>query len=96
MSINLFLGAHDQANLPQDFQVLFALFRVSDEGNAGVWKENWLSTVNARQNVAQNPQQGWHASPVLHRHHHCVHGHYFSAGGHAQDEVTEDGQHVCQ
>ena len=54
----LYLGAHDIATLPNDFQVLFALSRISDDGNAGVWKENWLASVNAAQNRAQNPQNG--------------------------------------
>jgi len=55
----LYLGAHDIANLTQYFQVLFALSRISDEGNAGVWKENWISTVDTVQNRRNNPQQGY-------------------------------------
>ena len=58
-SITLYLGAHDIANLPNDFQVLFTLSCISDDGNAGVWKENWLALVNAAQNRAQNPQNGY-------------------------------------
>jgi len=42
-SVRSFLDAHDRANLPDEFQVLFALSRVSDEGAVGVWKENWLN-----------------------------------------------------
>jgi len=41
--VRSFLDAHDRANLPDEFQVLFALSRVSDEGAVGVWKENWLN-----------------------------------------------------
>jgi len=44
MSVRSFLDAHDRTNLPDEFQVLFALSRVSDEGAVGVWKENWLNT----------------------------------------------------
>ena len=55
----LYLGAHDITTLPNDFQVLFALSRISDNGNAGVWKENWLASVNAAQNCAQNLQNGY-------------------------------------
>ena len=39
-----FLDAHDRANLPDEFQVLFALSRVSDEGPvrlSAVW--SWTS-----------------------------------------------------
>ena len=55
----LYLGAHDIATLPNDFQVLFALSRISDDRNAGVWKENWLASVSIAQNRVQNPQQGY-------------------------------------
>ena len=55
----LYLGAHDIATLPNDFQVLFTLSRISDDRNAGVWKENWLASVNVAQNRAQNSQQGY-------------------------------------
>ena len=58
-AIMLYLGAHDIATLPNDFQVLFALSRISDDGNTGVWKENWLASVNVAQNRAQNPQAGY-------------------------------------
>ena len=58
-TITLYLGAHDIATLPNDFQVLFALSHISDDSNAGVWKENWLASVNAAQNRAQNPQNGY-------------------------------------
>ncbi len=43
-SIRLYLEAHDVANLTDNFQVLFALSRVMDEGPAGVWKENWINS----------------------------------------------------
>jgi len=41
--VRSFLDAHNRANLPDEFQVLFALSQVLDEGAVGVWKENWLT-----------------------------------------------------
>src|SRR6266571_1637892 len=40
----MYLEAHDVANLSNDFQVLFALFHIADEGPAGTWKENWITS----------------------------------------------------
>ena len=40
----MYLEAHDVANLSNDFQVLFALSCVVDEGPAGIWKENWITS----------------------------------------------------
>ena len=54
-AIMLYLGVHNIMTLPNDFQVLFALSHISNDGNAGVWKENWLALVNVAQNQAQNP-----------------------------------------
>src|SRR5438445_7771032 len=39
----MYLEAHDVANFSNDFQVLFALSCIVDEGPAGTWKENWIS-----------------------------------------------------
>src|SRR6266571_2170349 len=38
----MYLEAHDIANISNNFQVLFALSRVADEGPTGTWKENWI------------------------------------------------------
>ena len=56
-AIMLYLEAHDIATLLDNFQVLFTLSCISDDGNAGVWKENWLDSVNVVQNQVQNLQQ---------------------------------------
>ena len=41
MAIKLYLEANDQIYHNDRLKIFYALSRISDEGETGIWKENW-------------------------------------------------------